>query len=200
MHEVNPLAGRGLTAYPGSPSLPTTGARPEAFASLLALLMMSSPGPSEGGGSLFSMESLMMPLFMQLLEGLLARQTAQPEPSGLPLQGRLSQGFHPGHRAIDLAVPEGTPVRATMDGQVVFAGWDTHGYGNLVILENGPYRTYYAHLSEIPVQVGQQVRAGEVIGLSGNTGNSTGPHLHYEIRLNGQPIDPRPFTLNGQAP
>ncbi len=200
MHEVNPLSGWGLTGYPGTPAPRRTGAQPEAFASLLALLMMSGPGTPETGGSLFSVESLMLPLFMQVLEGLLARQTAQPEPAGLPLQGRLTQGFHSGHKALDLAVPEGTPVRATMDGQVVFAGWDAHGYGNLVVLENGPYRTYYAHLSEIPVQVGQQVRAGEVIALSGNTGNSTGPHLHYEIRLNGQPIDPRPFTLNGQAP
>jgi murein DD-endopeptidase MepM/ murein hydrolase activator NlpD len=82
-----------------------------------------------------------------------------------------------------------------MDGKVVYAGWNDDGYGNLVIVENGPYRTYFAHLSKIPVDLGQQVRAGSVIGLSGNTGNSTGPHLHYEVRKNGQHINPASFTL-----
>ncbi len=121
---------------------------------------------------------------------------AQSVPRGLPLQGRISQGSHGGHVAIDYATPTGTPVRATMAGKVSYAGWNTEGYGNLVILENGPYKTYYAHLSEIPVSVGQIVQPGMVIGLSGNTGNSTGPHLHYEVRLNGKQVDPQPFTAN----
>ena len=76
---------------------------------------------------------------------------------------------------------------------MVYAGWNNQGYGNLVIVENGPYKTYYAHLSEIPVQVGQTVQAGQVIAYSGNTGNSTGPHLHYEVRVNGQRVDPSPY-------
>ena len=107
-----------------------------------------------------------------------------------PVQGRLTQEFHAHHRGIDIAVPVGTPVKTTISGRVVYAGWNNQGYGNLVIVENGPWRTYYAHLSEIPVQVGQWVEAGEVIGLSGNTGNSTGPHLHYEVRQQGVPIHP----------
>jgi murein DD-endopeptidase MepM/ murein hydrolase activator NlpD len=65
----------------------------------------------------------------------------------------------------------------------------------LVIVENGAYRTYYAHLSSIPVSVGDTVKAGTTIGLSGNTGNSTGPHLHYEIRKNLVAIDPTALTL-----
>ncbi|GAP07931.1 membrane proteins related to metalloendopeptidases [Anaerolinea thermolimosa] len=69
------------------------------------------------------------------------------------------------------------------------------GYGNLVIVENGPYRTYYAHLSEIPVRMGEHVSRGDVVGLSGNTGNSTGPHLHYEIRYEMKPLDPTGQTL-----
>lgn len=113
-----------------------------------------------------------------------------PWSTARPVQGRLTQDFHPGHRGIDIGVPVGTPVRTTLSGQVVYAGWNTQGYGNLVIVENGPWRTYYAHLSEIPVQVGQWVQAGDVIGLSGNTGNSTGPHLHYEVRRNGVPVHP----------
>ncbi len=104
--------------------------------------------------------------------------------------GYISQDYHAGHNGMDFAVVEGTPVRATMSGNVVFSGWNDQGYGNLVIVENGARRSYYAHLSELPVEQGEWVRQGDVIGLSGNTGNSTGPHLHYEVRINGQNIDP----------
>lgn len=111
-------------------------------------------------------------------------------PYGMPIKGRLTQASRSGHVALDLAAPVGTPVKATMSGRVVYAGWNNQGYGNLVIVENGKYRTYYAHLSKIPVQVGQMVQAGATIALSGNTGNSTGPHLHYEVRVNGRQMDP----------
>jgi murein DD-endopeptidase MepM/ murein hydrolase activator NlpD len=119
---------------------------------------------------------------------------SRPTPSGWPVTGRITQEPHAGHIAFDIAVPVGTPIKTTMDGKVVYAGWNNQGYGNLVIVENGPYRTYYAHLSSIPVSVGDQVSAGTVIGLSGNTGNSTGPHLHYEIRQNKVVINPSPLT------
>lgn len=123
-------------------------------------------------------------------------QGSNPEPSGRPVAGGvLTQEFHPGHTGIDIAIPTGTPVKTTMDGRVIHAGWNTQGYGNLVIVENGTYRTYYAHLSSIPVAVGDEVKAGTTIGLSGSTGNSTGPHLHYEIRKNKAAIDPAPVTL-----
>lgn len=112
------------------------------------------------------------------------------QPTGLPVSGRMSQDYHDSHHGIDLAVPVGTPVRSTMAGRVAYSGWNNEGYGNLVIVENGAYRTYYAHLSSLPVQVGQTVSAGDLIGLSGNTGNSTGPHVHYEVRVNGQPVRP----------
>lgn len=117
-------------------------------------------------------------------------------PQGTPLKGQLTQGSHDGHVAVDFGVPVGTRVQSTMSGKVVYAGWNNEGYGNLVIVENGAYRTYYAHLSSIPVKVGQSIDEGEIIGLSGNTGNSTGPHLHYEIRKNGVAIDPT-ATMNG---
>ncbi|MGB9798926.1 MAG: M23 family metallopeptidase [Thermanaerothrix sp.] len=124
-------------------------------------------------------------------EGLVAESGGEVTSSQpWPVQGRLTQEFHAHHRGIDIAVPVGTPVKTTISGRVVYAGWNNQGYGNLVIVENGPWRTYYAHLSEIPVQVGQWVEAGEVIGLSGNTGNSTGPHLHYEVRQQGMPVHP----------
>jgi murein DD-endopeptidase MepM/ murein hydrolase activator NlpD len=120
---------------------------------------------------------------------------ARNEPSGRPVGGVLTQDFHPGHNGLDFGIPVGTQVKSTMDGNVVYAGWNDQGYGNLVIVEHGDYKTYYAHLSSIPVSVGDSVSAGETIGLSGNTGNSTGPHLHYEIRRNNVPIDPTAATL-----
>ena len=112
-------------------------------------------------------------------------------PQGSPVNGVLTQTSREGHIALDFGVPVGTSIKSTMDGKVTFAGWNAEGYGNLVIVENGEYQTYYAHLSEIPVTVGQYVSSSEIIGISGNTGNSTGPHLHYEVRKNGVAIDPR---------
>jgi murein DD-endopeptidase MepM/ murein hydrolase activator NlpD len=116
-------------------------------------------------------------------------------PQGRPVGGVLTQNFHPGHNGLDFGVPVGTQIKATMNGKVISAGWNNQGYGNLVIVENGPYRTYYAHLSSIPVKVGQEVSAGATVGLSGNTGNSTGPHLHYEVRKDSKVINPTAFTL-----
>ncbi len=183
------------------------------FRQLLTLVLLSnmiSQGSSTGQNNEFGMGNLMAPLMLSLMEKLFASQIETLEvpkapapasspvnaPRGLPVKGRLTQGSHSGHVALDFGVPVGTPVKATLDGKVVYAGWNDQGYGNLVIIENGPYRVYFAHLSKIPVKVGEKVSAGMIIGYSGNTGNSTGPHLHYEVRKNGQPIDPTNFTLN----
>ena len=97
------------------------------------------------------------------------------------------------HTGIDIASPIGTPVRATGGGVVTFADW-FFGYGLTIILDHGfGYTTLYAHLSEIRVEVGQQVRREDIIGLVGMTGRTTGPHLHYEVRFNGQALNPVPF-------
>jgi murein DD-endopeptidase MepM/ murein hydrolase activator NlpD len=195
----------------------------EILSMMTAMSSMSSAGSTSSGGGA-GMGDLMAPLMLLLMEKLVEQQL-QPdtvltdaqqtptaallsdpslstnqgsklEPSGRPVTGGvLTQEFHPGHTGIDIAIPTGTQVKTTMDGQVVHAGWNPQGYGNLVIVENGAYRTYYAHLSSIPVLVGDEVKAGTVIGLSGSTGNSTGPHLHYEIRRNKVAIDPAPVTL-----
>ncbi len=203
---MNPLINTiSLAPTPGGSTPPTQkgSENPAEFRQLLILLLLSSLNLTGGGennmGSL-SPKALMAPLMLTLLEKLLALQVESettPDssiPQGLPLQGRLTQAAHTGHMALDLAVPVGTPVQATMDGKVVFAGWNDQGYGNLVILENGPYRLYFAHLSQIPVEAGQWVRRGTVLGYSGNSGNSTGPHLHYEVRKNGQAVDPTAFV------
>lgn len=104
-----------------------------------------------------------------------------------PLSGRLTQGFSLYHRGIDIATAMGMPIKAADAGTVVVAGWpDNSGYGMRVILDHGNgYQTWYAHLSKTSVVVGQRVNRGDVIGLEGSTGRSTGPHLHFEIRLNG---------------
>lgn len=111
-----------------------------------------------------------------------------------PTSGYISQGYWFGHRAIDIANAVGVAIVASDAGYVTFAGWTDVGYGYLVVVDHGNgYQTYYAHLSNIFVTEGQVVAAGEIIGAMGNTGNSTGPHLHYEIRYNGYPANPLIF-------
>lgn len=163
------------------------------------MTMFSGAGSLTGNaetGSSNNLNSLMMPLMLSLLEKMQSisidpQQESSRSPITTPVaSGELSQKYHAGHHGLDFAVVEGTPIKTTMSGKVVHSGWNDQGYGNLVIVENGNKRTYYAHLSELPVEQGAWVNQGDVIGLSGNTGNSTGPHLHYEIRINGQTIDP----------
>ena len=94
------------------------------------------------------------------------------------------------HAGIDIPLPVGTPMRAAAGGRVVIAGW-VGGYGNYTCIQHsGGLSTCYGHQSSIGVSVGQSVSQGQVIGASGNTGNSTGPHVHFEVRVNGSPVDP----------
>ena len=109
-----------------------------------------------------------------------------------PVNNRnFTQFYWYGHPAIDIALGEGSPVFAADTGTVTYAGWNTWGYGNLIVVNHGNgYDTIYAHLSGINVAPGQIVYKGNVIGYSGNTGNSSGPHIHFEIRIGGNPDDP----------
>jgi murein DD-endopeptidase MepM/ murein hydrolase activator NlpD len=94
------------------------------------------------------------------------------------------------HEGMDFSAPQGTPVYATGDGTVIHSSWES-AYGNLIEINHGyNYVTRYAHLSEILVRNGQTVKRGDLIGKVGNTGKSTGPHLHYEVRLRGEPQNP----------
>jgi len=126
-------------------------------------------------------------------------------PSGLPVNGYISDGYgmrrnpfngegRETHEGLDIAVDFGTPVTSTADGLVIYAAPHA-GYGNLVILyhSNG-ITTRYGHLSRITVEAGQRVKRGDQIGHAGSTGRSTGPHVHYEIRENDQPLDPARYT------
>jgi len=103
----------------------------------------------------------------------------------------FTQYYWYGHPGIDIALPEGTAVVASDTGTVTFAGWNIYGFGNLIVVNHGNgYETFYAHLSGISVVPGQIVYQGNVIGATGNTGNSSGPHIHFEIRINGAQDDP----------
>ncbi|MGH6790121.1 MAG: M23 family metallopeptidase, partial [Pseudolabrys sp.] len=101
------------------------------------------------------------------------------------------------HSGIDFRGAMGEPARVTAAGTVTMAGWDG-GYGKMVEVDHGNgFSTRYGHLSEIDVKIGQKIRAGEVVGKIGSTGRSTGPHLHYETRINDQPLDPQKFLRAG---
>ena len=118
-----------------------------------------------------------------------------------PVIGPITSGFgnriHPitgrwtMHNGIDIGAKSGTPIHAAADGYVYFAGWNTGGYGNLVMLDNGSgIVTMYAHCSGFAVKTGQVVHRGDIIAYVGSTGNSTGPHLHFEVRVKGTPQNP----------
>jgi murein DD-endopeptidase MepM/ murein hydrolase activator NlpD len=94
------------------------------------------------------------------------------------------------HEGIDIAASSGTPILAAASGTVIHAGW-LGGYGNLVVVDHGDgLATAYAHASSILVGVGQRVSQGQTVSLVGSTGNSSGPHLHFEVRVNGTAVDP----------
>lgn len=130
-------------------------------------------------------------------------------PSRMPVEGpALTSGFgmrtHPvlggrrAHKGVDLAMPVGTPVYATADGVVERASWFS-SYGLYVSLEHGGnIETRYGHMSRLNVAAGQQVKKGDIIGFVGSTGRSTGPHLHYEVRVAGAAVNPVPY-MNGTS-
>ncbi|OPY01274.1 MAG: Murein DD-endopeptidase MepM [Syntrophorhabdus sp. PtaB.Bin184] len=128
-------------------------------------------------------------------------------PRGWPMEGQISSGFglrhHPvtgvrqHHSGLDIRASRGTPVKVTADGIVTYSGW-SGGNGNIIVVEHGHgFSTAYAHNKENLVTVGQKVRKGQHIALSGSTGMSTGPHLHYEVWRNGKPVDPAHYLKDG---
>lgn len=132
------------------------------------------------------------------------RSLLAAKPAGIPTRGWVTSSFgmrqspftgkRSMHDGLDIAARTGTPVQATADGIVSRVVTDP-GYGKLVVIEHGyGYRTYYGHNSKIFVKVGQRIKRGETISAVGNTGRSTGPHVHYEVRLNGVPLNPKKFS------
>lgn len=136
------------------------------------------------------------------------RWQAHGQPSLWPVVGVLRSSFGGRsdpfsgegafHKGIDVQAPVGTPVYATGDGVIESAGWSGK-YGKRVVIDHGNgIETYYAHLSKFDVMPGQEVRRGEIIALSGSTGHATGPHVHYEVRLSGTPVNP--YRYMSKAP
>ncbi len=104
--------------------------------------------------------------------------------------GTYVRGFYAGHSGIDIAAPTGTPIYAANGGPILYAGRNSWGYGNTVVIAHGQFSTLYGHMNLIAVRCGQSVASGQIIGYVGSTGNSSGPHLHFEIRYRNQPRDP----------
>ena len=130
----------------------------------------------------------------------LGDDTPVTTPTGWPTDGFISSGYGlrwngaEFHQGIDIAAEMGTPIVATADGVVTIAGWNAGGYGNMVDIDHGSgVSTRYGHASAVVVTAGQRVRRGQIIAYVGSTGHSTGPHLHYEVRLSGQPVNPSSY-------
>jgi murein DD-endopeptidase MepM/ murein hydrolase activator NlpD len=133
-------------------------------------------------------------------------------PSIMPSTGHLSSLFSRGrrhpvlritrpHQGIDIAAPVGEPILAPAKGTIVYAGWKSGGYGNTVEIDHGyGYLTRFAHASRVLVRSGQTVERGHAIAEVGATGLVTGPHLHYEVEVNGRPVDPLNFILEDAVP
>jgi murein DD-endopeptidase MepM/ murein hydrolase activator NlpD len=123
---------------------------------------------------------------------------SSPFPEGLPVNGWVSRGYSAAsgkrHDGIDIAIPEGTPVLATGAGVVKTAGHDDI-YGEMILVQNNDsIETIYGHNSRLLVKTGDSIIAGFQVALSGNTGKSSAPHLHYEIRVHGKPINPLTYS------
>lgn len=162
--------------------------------------ILSSLENTETGSKLSIQNESERPPFPIRQEAQIEADSLRRIPKGQPIDGWITQGFSLNestfggkHTGIDFAARESTKVKVTADGTVSFVGWDDV-YGNLVMVDhkNG-YVTYYGHNSKILVNSGNFVRRGEVIALSGNSGLSSAPHLHYEIKKDDIPIDPRDF-------
>ena len=175
------------------------------------------PDPTESGRRLRDLEKLVRRadlLASSLAEAAdsarLHRDVFLSRPSVRPVAAEgswISSGFNPSryhpilqnsrpHEGIDISAPAGTEIRATARGTVRFVGTRA-GYGKLIEVDHGyGYRTRYAHASRILVRVGDRVERGDVVGTVGQTGLSTAPNLHYEVLVEGRPVDPRPYLLD----
>jgi len=186
---------------------------PAAFAALpdsMVLLRQNRPvGPDPIGALLWSFRpaGLLAGSFRQAAESLTANvRRLASTPSIMPTQGWLSSNFtshrmHPllgfsrPHEGIDVRAPMGTPIEAPAAGLVVKAGWES-GYGWTIEIDHGyGISTRYGHTSQMLVRAGQRVERGELIARVGRTGLADGTHLHYEVHVNGRPVDPLKFVL-----
>lgn len=124
------------------------------------------------------------------LEIIKAKKANIYTPYGMPVRGYITRGFTASHKGVDIAAQTGTPIIAPANGIVIKVTYNKR-FGNLVVISHGDiFKTVYGHLEKVLVKPGDIVKKGDLIGLVGNTGLSTGPHLHYEIWKNGKPVNP----------
>jgi len=172
----------------------------------------SAPGPADQGDLLKQLDELGKKVKAQEQEARALKSYFEDQqallasaPSIWPVRGWVTSDYsvrldpYTGervmHEGLDIATAMGTPVRAPADGTVVFSGLEG-GYGHVLVLDHGyGLKTRYGHLLRIDVKVGQKVRRSDVVAAVGNSGRSTGPHLHYEVRVNGVADNPRKFIL-----
>jgi murein DD-endopeptidase MepM/ murein hydrolase activator NlpD len=137
----------------------------------------------------FASESWTDTAAIVLVDSARGKRYCQPCPG--PVTSNFGQRSYRWHYGVDTKLNKGDTVRSAFDGIVRLIGFDRHGYGHVIVVHHADgLETIYGHLSKKLVKLRQRVAAGEVIGLGGNTGHSTGPHLHFEIRYRGEPIDP----------
>jgi murein DD-endopeptidase MepM/ murein hydrolase activator NlpD len=206
--EIRKLLGVG--SAPAAPNRPTHGLAPGAAPTMafvqarLTRLVHASQQRLSDSGALDRLAHRVLNL--RRLAMLARERMIAALPSLNPVGGSISAGYGwrvdpwpEFHRGVDLAADYGTPVHAAADGIVTSAGWDG-GFGNKVDVnhENG-YHTWYAHLSRFAVSPGMRVHKGDVIAYVGATGEATGPHLHYQVMLGGQAIDPEPYLYGVPA-
>lgn len=206
---ASPAQAQERSPYPSQGTVATALTRPEKTLGTDRVRITVGPGTVQPGEARYAVRSVVAG------SGLMVSFSASQLPRGKPVSGdfvgtmpshlpvssaRLTSGFglrrHPlsgelrQHSGVDLAAPAGTPVFSTVNGVVAKAGW-AGGYGLLItVVDSNGVQTRYGHLSGIAVTEGQLVSAGEVVGYVGSTGNSTGPHLHYEVRVNGVAVNP----------
>ena len=225
---VDGIAGRQTRRALGRRGRPSLGSRPIRFgqrgwdvAALQFLVMSRGYGPGPFDGVFGPMTGSAVRRYQRAV-GLAADGIAGPKTLGAlrgrrvyaspggpvrflrPVRAPITDGFGWAsgrwHTGLDFPTAMGTPVGAAGVGVVAFAGWNNGGYGNLVVVRHRlGYESWYAHLSSIAVSVGQSVSGGSRIGYVGSTGRSTGPHLHFEVRRFGTPINPVPRLLNTVA-
>lgn len=192
--KINPTQNGQGGPYPPNPTISTIKATLDSVESAMN-------GKASNMQSL--KQNLQKAIAMRRQQLAIDNQTISVTPSIWPAQGVVSSpfglrwggsDFHPG---IDIANDTGTPIRATADGVVKVAGWNSGGYGNMVDIDHGNgIMTRYGHASYVVVTAGQHVKRGQIIAYMGSTGFSTGPHVHYEVRVNGQAVDPSNYLFN----
>ena len=187
----------------GSGATGATGASVQPGATATAAAAQAGAAAAQAGAAIASGASGLAPATVPTLELPFHGSVTETQPFGPTpyLAEPAYDGYSHFHTGIDYALPVGAEVDAAAPGQVVEAGWDDTGFGNRVVIDHGNgVRTLYGHLQNVAVHPGDLVQAGQEIGLSGSTGNSSGPHLHFGVQQQGTWVDPAPYLATGPAP